>query len=1332
MPVKRDEFDGDEEDFVSGSVTSGTSAEGTSAATNAGLPPLPHGLVYGPFGLVVRADLADLKIAEDVLDTRVGVFARKMITGVYAHNEKPLNQDLAKRAWDTHHVYSYNWLEKRFSKENSVGIEAAAKSTTLRTVLNTKYITDAHMVAYSVWDRETGERIENYPRINKSGLTWVEQQGYVVTAGVLIIDIDTPGHKDWSTFDPQFFHEEVHKVFSVPLMKYGILIVSLAGFRVIIPLPHEIPIREYESVMQKALTHFQLHGVLPDMKCGDWTRMSRCPLVNRDFGKVGKDLTAEELATKVALNKQFARVFSDLDDVRRPPFGTPELTISEEEKIRMAHRKNGKARSRGATIEPQQYVPVSELPDNLKEAADAIAVVIRDGKQEGLHDAYLALADVLCQFVSPVIVPAIYEHIVSQTGSKNPHMNIEGARRTVERRLAGETNKGERNLGASHPHILQAAHQLFSRVHLARRAEELKEKVKFYKHDEIKDAIRDAIAEAKGVLTVIQLTAGGGKTHQVLDYIAENSRRSEDYKAVMTSDTNVLAEQSYGDAYHRGVKAQRVYSAPSYQGPNECAYKENAKALSSAGINIYPVMCNDGRNPCKYFETCLAKDRMEGDEDPDVGFGSHKSLQQLLKKLGNDADVFMDEPPNPVKQITIPVKRFEDAVANGKLGFTNKFVDASTPTIQLLIAFASEVGKIGEPTKLKKALDMCLDALDHEIYQRALKLAMVDEGGDGGSASGASSSASGASPASGSIVENVLSCSAVAAEIKDDDDYSDKKAPRSSHKGLPTKKLAHDRMRQQIAFAKHVGQMGAVFSTVRSMAKLSDDDVQVTRVETDEGMALQVDMIDEQLIEMFAGDSRALYTSVALDATADSKIPGYVKATRGKVKVVRIDLDDAHPVRRKVIAYNSSRSRLFNKARMPFWSGGIAEILIRLGKELKDNGSKKVALCTFPVLRMIMQHALDLKMPDMRSAKERWIALGYRESDLEENARRFLALYRVHFPQELKWALYHYGAEKGRNDAMDADTAVTLGDPRPNLDAIEKRCAFLGLDPSTEAERMAAELIEQAGSRLRHVSPFRRAVPEGKSLLMIHFGKILPVSPQWHETSRVDYQLPQQNIMRGMTNEEFVQILAMEGLSVAEAAEKLGIPVSTVKKWTEEEKISDPSDPTGKKKIKTGKLDATRYKWISPANADLIRGKLVTPPDERDVPNPDEDDSEFNEQNELASKLEDLEMRIGYARTKSVEASTPEERDWHKGELKKLLAEMEELTGRESGPVEEPVVYREAAEHQEMVDVWGDDPQPDVRLDSQTEWSEAEWRRQAEINRTASADDDVRHWTDDD
>jgi hypothetical protein len=179
---------------------------------------------------------------------------------------------------------TYDWRAPLGSAENTACIEPAFAVNTYDAVLSDVYPTDAHFVAYVLYQAGVKRQFQNrQPRINKASLEWIESLGFELRMEVFVADVDNPDHAGWpSEAAARMTAELAHT-----LLRTACIYVTAHGLRVVQPLDGDgVGIRSAERHLRVWLS--DLEGRLerlrlqPDWSCDDWTRLFRAPHVLRD------------------------------------------------------------------------------------------------------------------------------------------------------------------------------------------------------------------------------------------------------------------------------------------------------------------------------------------------------------------------------------------------------------------------------------------------------------------------------------------------------------------------------------------------------------------------------------------------------------------------------------------------------------------------------------------------------------------------------------------------------------------------------------------------------------------------------------------------------------------------------------------------------------------------------------------------------------------------------------------------------------------------------------------------------------------------------------------
>jgi hypothetical protein len=170
-----------------------------------------------------------------------------------------------------------DWRKIPFSPENKRGV-IARPVMRLSDALETRWQGDVFSVMY-VMHGPDGEPLERQPRLTKSGLPWVESQGFSVLANVLTAEFDNPGKASW-TEDAQLEH--LSRMESHTLLKACVWYFTPGGWRAHWKLSRKVRAGiELELQIEALLLALESTGLAPDWACVDWTRIQRLPWVER-------------------------------------------------------------------------------------------------------------------------------------------------------------------------------------------------------------------------------------------------------------------------------------------------------------------------------------------------------------------------------------------------------------------------------------------------------------------------------------------------------------------------------------------------------------------------------------------------------------------------------------------------------------------------------------------------------------------------------------------------------------------------------------------------------------------------------------------------------------------------------------------------------------------------------------------------------------------------------------------------------------------------------------------------------------------------------------------
>jgi len=164
----------------------------------------------------------------------------------------------------------------------------------LEDALRTEWDTDAHFVCYVADD---GEGNELYARINKGVfLPQLEQTGGRVVVRVLAFDHDLPRDADgekqeWSAESLDEFLGSLQEALGTSNLEPTWWYTTLHGSRFVYVLTEPVAPLDAEAMMLGIMDEFRKRGIELDEACKDWTRMFRCPHVEREgYGRYESEL----------------------------------------------------------------------------------------------------------------------------------------------------------------------------------------------------------------------------------------------------------------------------------------------------------------------------------------------------------------------------------------------------------------------------------------------------------------------------------------------------------------------------------------------------------------------------------------------------------------------------------------------------------------------------------------------------------------------------------------------------------------------------------------------------------------------------------------------------------------------------------------------------------------------------------------------------------------------------------------------------------------------------------------------------------------------------------
>jgi hypothetical protein len=517
------------------------------------------------------------------------------------------------------------------------GATAGIAATALGAAMSLAYSHDAHCVAYVVGD-DRGI-LARYPRLRKSSLGWVRDLGYWVEADVLLCDIDRPGHAEWSTHDEaREAVEEAHEA----LERAATVYATRSGLRVIQSMVSPLAVDSYEPALD-----VWRHGVeravgMPaDIAARDWTRLYRLPRVTRD----GREQTWPVLTS---------------DEVIEPPRAPAPVRVA----VPAAFEREPVERE-PVEREPVEREPVEwadSLPEELHGLCEAIAERMPDGDSPSWHDTHLAIAGALMRLGVPdSMLPEVARRVAALTYDTRPDDRAECARSTVDAARRGSSVRGVRWLVEHVPALGELMRRLLGRDEPPAPAVYADAPTPL---ELVAPMLADAIRSATERLTCIIVPPGTGKTHAARAVASERAKDGK--KTGIAVPTHALAEQIQRDLELAGTPALRLVGIASARDEDGwiCRYRDQAAALSGAGLSARAELCEGRGKRCEYYDGCSARIGQIGPPDALVTIGPHALAKRVSEAAGTRGLLVVDEPPEMVDTVRVTVADLEYAYRN--------------------------------------------------------------------------------------------------------------------------------------------------------------------------------------------------------------------------------------------------------------------------------------------------------------------------------------------------------------------------------------------------------------------------------------------------------------------------------------------------------------------------------------------------------------------------------------------------------------------------------------------------------------------------------------------
>lgn len=536
---------------------------------------------------------------------------------------------------------TWDWRAGAGSPENTGRVRPTYRAMSMSDAMSTEFDFDAQMTPCILVPPD-GNPLSMQPGICKDALPWLRAQGFGVVASCMIVEVHNPNRRPWTDEDRErarFEHAGIPMLATVG-------VYSTRQSRCLIqPLDRALDVDTFERTVRAFALALEQAGVVGvDHRCSDWTRHYRVPH---------------------GLRKGFREPpwWLDTSGMAPIPPPAPVATVPRQQKAPKGTSRHAPAVEPTWSVElPPGYRPlVADLGDALFAFTGA------------RRAAFLAVAGALCERGVPAEhIPVIVAGVsVESHRDDATHERVADAYRTVRRWQENWGIPGLRALRSMSPdiakvlerHTMSASEQrLYAQVAAARAAMPPAMPI-----ENAIVGIERTIAGAQGVVAV-EVGCGIGASEAILRVALARSRneaKSEDAasgrapqgsKTAIACRTHELAVQHTGNLRRRGVGVMRVFGPLSVlreDGSPECRYHEAGTALAAGGQSIPWEFCR-GRDErrCDHWETCKARDGVDADDGARIVIGAYPEMATLMKEVGSNGLLVIDEPPEPIEVST--------------------------------------------------------------------------------------------------------------------------------------------------------------------------------------------------------------------------------------------------------------------------------------------------------------------------------------------------------------------------------------------------------------------------------------------------------------------------------------------------------------------------------------------------------------------------------------------------------------------------------------------------------------------------------------------------------
>lgn len=558
-------------------------------------------------------------------------------------------------------------------------------------------------------------------------------------------------------------------------------------------------------------------------------------------------------------------------------------------------------------------------------------------------------------------------------------------------------------------------------------------------------------------IALVQVTCGAGKTRRLLDWARGEGR---DRATVVIVPTHALAREIQDRVGNgeSGRPAERYFSIASAQddsGTPLCRVSSSARRVQEAQLSVRATLCR----------TCCYSRDNGGDCQAQAGRDGSTSItspliiapighaKRLIERIKGFADplIVWDEPPSPVVSAGLSARHITEArgALSSEASLTPRyrkgvefFLSLALRAIELL----SSTDVVETPVALHRTLDQFLtDPAAISQLDDALESAGLPVWGR--------IAVDGHGRPEGVEAER----RPLAARLQD------LAATLNRPEIEKTTFRGGDRL-DHVARIARVAPTAAAWISGAATARWSAEDARLDVVQWNPDVEA---VLSEHGLHV-----------ILLDATPDSVAWERACAHFGhSLSVERLDAADRAPVKRIMLhSTNATRRALIQR---------IGTRWDRVGPQLVRALSR---LAEWERVESIRVSWLLLVL--FKPLHDALVELGGIEHIPHDGAREVFARWRI---ERRKIDLEYHGRLEGRDTWREADACLTLGDPFPNIDALDAESSLLGLGTEQRQERIrdrTAARLAQAHGRLR--APSRE-----KPAILIHVGSVPPTG--WNQ-----------------------------------------------------------------------------------------------------------------------------------------------------------------------------------------------------------------------------------------